>query len=318
MAKFKNYAPEGVIPAVLLPFAEDLSIDAPAFKSHLLDVASVEGLNALTLNAHSTEVSSCTFEEQERVLDIALETVGDRIPIINGVYSDGSLEAARIAAMATKKGASCLLVFPPTVYRYGQTPEMAIEHFRRISDASGLPIILFQYPLASGMGYPLPTLLKIMEAVPAVRAIKDGCGIPEQHEAHIRALQSLPKPVNVLSTHSAWLYSSLVMGCNGLLSGSGSVIADLQAKLYRAVRAGDIATAVELHHRVSATARVFYADPKVNMHNRMKEALVLMGKLRCAAVRPPLMKLSSDEIARIGRAMTEAGLMPESRLRSAA
>ena len=50
----------------------------------------------------------------------------------------------------------------------------------------------------------------------------------------------------------------------------------------------------------------------------MKEALVLMGKLRCAAVRPPLMKLSSEEIARIARALTEAGLLPESKLRSAA
>lgn len=320
MAKFKNYLPQGVIPAVLLPFAEDLSIDAGAFKAHLLDVASVEGLSALTLNAHSTEVSSCTFEEQERVLDIALESVGDRIPVINGVYADGSLEAARIARMAASKGASCLLVFPPTIYRYGQTAEMAVEHFRRIADAApDLPIILFQYPLASGQGYPLPTLLRIMEAVPTVRAIKDGCGIPEQHEAHIRVLQSLPRPVNVLSTHSAWLYSSLVMGCNGLLSGSGSVIADLQARLYRAVRAGDMSAAAGLHQRILATSRLFYADPKVNMHNRMKEALVLLGKLRCAAVRPPLMKLSADEIARIARGLADAGLLaPEARVRSAA
>ena len=49
-----------------------------------------------------------------------------------------------------------------------------------------------------------------------------------QHERQIRLLQSLPRPVNVLTTHSSWLFSSLVLGCNGLLSGSGSVIADLQ------------------------------------------------------------------------------------------
>ena len=54
---------------------------------------------------------------------------------------------------------------------------------------------------------------------------------------HIRTLQTLPRPVNVLTTHSAWLFSSLVLGCNGLLSGSGSVIADLQAQLFRAVQA---------------------------------------------------------------------------------
>jgi 4-hydroxy-tetrahydrodipicolinate synthase len=309
MPRFANFVPQGVIPAVLLPFKEDYSIDADAFKSHLLDVGGVEGVTALTLNAHSTEVASCSFDEQRRVLELALETVGDRLPIVNGVYADGSFEAQRIARMAAEAGASGLLVFPPNVFRYGQRPEMAVEHFRRIAEITDLPLVLFQYPLASGQGYPLPTLLKIMEAVPSVRAIKDGCASPEQHEQHIRTLQSLPQPVNVLSTHSAWLFSSLVMGCNGLLSGSGSVIADLQSRLYRAIRAGDLVGASELNSRIRATSTVFYADPRVDMHNRMKEALVLLGKLRCAAVRPPLMKLSGEEIQRIRQALVAAGLL---------
>ena len=60
------------------------------------------------------------------------------------------------------------------------------------------------------------------------------------HERQIRTLQSLPRPVNVLTTHSAWLMSSLVLGCNGLLSGSGSVIPELQAALWQAVQANDL------------------------------------------------------------------------------
>jgi 4-hydroxy-tetrahydrodipicolinate synthase len=309
MNRFPNFVPEGVIPAILLPFKEDLSIDAAAFKSHAHDVASVPGISALTINAHSTEASSCTFEEQQRVLDLAAEAVGDKFPVVNGVYADGSLEAQRLARMATKGGAAALLVFPPNVFRYGQTAEMAVEHFRRIAEVTDLPLIIFQYPLASGQGYPLSTLLKIIEAVPTVRAIKDGCGVPEQHEAHVRTLQALPKPVNVLSTHSAWLYSSLVMGSNGLLSGSGSVIAELQAQLFHAVRAKDMQAADELNARIRATSVVFYAEPRVNMHNRMKEALVLLGKLRCAAVRPPLVKLSAEEIGRIRQALVAAGLL---------
>jgi hypothetical protein len=94
--------------------------------------------------------------------------------------------------------------------------------------------------------------------------------------------------VNALTTHSAWLFSSLVLGCNGLLSGSGSVIADLQARLFRAVQRNDLAGAKRLNDRIEPTARVFYADPFVDMHNRMKEALVLLGKLPRAVVRPPL------------------------------
>ncbi|MEO8203670.1 MAG: dihydrodipicolinate synthase family protein [Betaproteobacteria bacterium] len=306
----RPYIPHGVIPAVVLPFFDDLSIDEASYRAHLRDVAATEGLSAITINAHSTEAASCTFSEQERVLAITRDEIGAKLPIVHGVYAEGSLEAARIAKMAAAGGAAALLVFPPGPFTMGQRPEMVIEHFRRISDASGLPLIAFQYPLAGGQGYPMATLLRLIEAVPSVRAIKDWCNHPVQHERHIRVLQSLDPVVNVLSTHSAWLFSSLVLGCNGLLSGSGSVIAPLQAQLFRAVRANDLATARSLHDRISATAEVFYADPAVDMHNRMKEALVLLGKLPRAVVRPPLVKLPDAEVARIRQALVRADLLP--------
>jgi len=304
-----KWVPQGVIPAALLPFNEDLSIDEPSFRAHLRDVASVEGLSAVTINAHSTEVASCTFDEQKRVLAITKDEIGKRLPIVHGVYAEGSLEAARIAKMAVEGGASALLVFPPGPFTMGQRPEMAVEHFRRIAGASDVPIIVFQYPVAGGQGYPLETLLRIVEAVPSVRAIKDWCASPQLHERQIRTLQSLVPPVNVLTTHSSWLMSSLVLGCSGLLSGSGSVIADLQMKLYRAVRANDLETAKATNERIWPTAEVFYSEPWVDMHNRMKEALVLLGRLPRATVRPPLVKIPQTEIERIRKALVAAGLL---------
>ena len=304
-----KWVPQGVIPAALLPFNEDLSIDEPSFRAHLRDVASVEGLSAVTINAHSTEVASCTFDEQKRVLAITKDEIGKRLPIVHGVYAEGSLEAARIAKMAVEGGASALLVFPPGPFTMGQRPEMAVEHFRRIAGASDVPIIVFQYPVAGGQGYPLETLLRIVEAVPSVRAIKDWCASPQLHERQIRTLQSLVPPVNVLTTHSSWLMSSLVLGCSGLLSGSGSVIADLQMKLYRAVRANDLETAKAINERIWPTAEVFYSEPWVDMHNRMKEALVLLGRLPRATVRPPLVKIPQTEIERIRKALVAAGLL---------
>jgi 4-hydroxy-tetrahydrodipicolinate synthase len=103
--------------------------------------------------------------------------------------------------------------------------------------------------------------------------------------------------------------SSLVLGANGLLSGSGSVIADLQAKLFRAVRANDLATAREINDRIWPTAEVFYSEPWVDMHNRMKEALVLLGRLPRAVVRPPLVKIREAEVERIRKALVAAGLL---------
>ena len=299
------YVPGGVIPAVLLPFHDDLSIDEASYRAHLRDVASVQGLSAITVNAHASEVASCTFDEQRRVLEISKEEL--ELPIVNGVYADGSLEAARIARMATDGGAAALLVFPPAIYSFGQRPEMAVAHFKRIADATDVPLILFQYPLAGGQGYPLATLEKIFDAVPSVKAIKDWCANPQLHERQIRVLQS--RSVNVLTTHSSWLLSSLVLGCAGLLSGSGSVIAELQAELFAAVRNNDLKRARELHDRITPTAEVFYAEPWVDMHNRMKEALVLLGRLPRAVVRPPLTKISAEEIARIRAALVAAGLL---------
>src|SRR5215475_3054906 len=309
MPRHKTYLPHGVIPAALLPFHDDLAIDEKSFRSHLRDVAAVKGLSAITINAHSTEVASCTFDEQRRVLDIAQDEIGDKLPIVNGIWADGSIEAARIAKMATDGGASALLVFPPAPFSLGQSPEMAIAHFRRIADATDLPIIAFQYPLSTGQGYPPETLLRLVAAVPSIRAIKDWTNNVQLHEWQVRTLQSLPRPVNVLSTHSSWLFSSLVLGCKGLLSGSGSVIADLQSALFRAVAENDLEEARRLNDRIYPLARVFYADPFVDMHNRMKEALVLLGRLPRAVVRPPLIKISDAEIARIRDALIEAELL---------
>lgn len=309
MSRHPNYIPHGVIPAVLLPFNSDLAIDEDAFRTHLRDVAATDGLSAITVNAHSTEVGSCSFEEQRRVLAIAQDEIGDQLPIISGIWADGSLEAARIARMATEGGAAALLVFPPGPFTLGQSAEMALAHFKRIADATDLPLIAFQYPLATGQGYPKETLVRLCEEVPTIRAIKDWIGNVPHHEWHVRTLHSLPRPVNVLSTHSAWLMASLALGCNGLLSGSGSVIPDLQAALFHALRRNDLAEARRLNDRIEPLTRVFYADPFVDMHNRMKEALVLLGRLPRAVVRPPLVKLGTAEIDRIRLALIEAGLL---------
>ena len=318
MPRHAQYVPHGVIPAVLLPFHDDLSIDEKSFRSHLRDVAATKGITAITVNAHSTEVASCTFDEQRRVLEIAQDEVGARLPLVSGVWADGSLEAARIARMAAEGGASALLVFPPAPFTLNQSPEMAVAHFKRIAEATDLPIIAFQYPLATGQGYPRDTLLKMVEQVPAIRAIKDWAGNVPQHEMHIRTLQTLTRPVNVLTTHSAWLFSSLVLGCNGLLSGSGSVIPDLQAALFRAVQENNLAEAKRLNDRIYPLAQVFYADPWADMHNRMKEALVLLGRLPRAVVRPPLVKLARAEIDRMRAALADAGLLGSKASRDAA
>ena len=307
------FAPTGVIPATLVAFREDFSIDDGQTRRHLSDVAAVEGLSAITVNGHAAEVHALSVDEQRHLLDLTLDEIGDRVPVVAGVYADGSLAAASIARMAEAAGASALLVFPPNTLMMGGhlRPEMMETHFRTIADATGLPLILFNYAGWTNLHVTPDGLLEVLDAVPSIVAIKDWCNDPAQHARNVRTLHGLPRRVAVLTTHSAWLMNSLLTGCAGLLSGSGSVIADLHVALWRAVEAGDLAAARAVDARIRPTAEVFYAPPFLDMHNRMKEALVLLGRLDRAVVRPPLVKLPEAEIARIGAALREAGLMPD-------
>jgi 4-hydroxy-tetrahydrodipicolinate synthase len=309
----EGFVPTGVIPAVLLPFDEDLRIDKQAYRSHLRDLVALDGLTALTINAHASEVHALTFDEQKRVLEITLDEIGDVLPIICGVYADGSQKAAALARQAEAAGAKCLLIFPTNVFFFGAVhrPEMVINHYRIIADATDLPMIAFAYPMQGGLGYTIDTLVQLAKEIPQVVSIKDWCNNPVQHEKNIRILHGLERPFSVLTTHSAWLMASLVMGVDGLLSGAGSVIADLQVKLWKAVRENDLETAHALNDLIWPITDVFYSDPFLDMHNRMKEALVLLGRQKNAYVRPPLMKLSDQEITKIRHGLINGGLLED-------
>ncbi|MAQ45491.1 dihydrodipicolinate synthase family protein [Limimaricola cinnabarinus] len=317
----RSFEPRGVIPACLMPFNADMKIDEAAWTAHLRDIASVDGIAGIAINGHAAEVHALTIPEQERAVIQAREVLGPLgVPVVAGVYTESSLEAGRMAAQAQREGAEGLLVFPPAFMSLGghMRPEMIEEHIRHITDNSDLPIVLFQFPVISNLSYPLATLIGLCEKFPTIRAVKDQIGDGNQHERQIRELHALDNPVNVLTTHSAWLLGSLAMGCDGLLSGAGSVIADLQVALFRAVEANDLATAKAINDRIYPTVRAFYDAPLLDMHNRMKEALVLLGKMSESHVRPPLMQPSPEEIAKIGRMMEAAGLTSDTVYRNAA
>ena len=305
MSHYKKFKLEGVIPATLLAFDKDFQINEKASRKHIKECALTDGISAVTVNGHSSEIHACNFEEQKRILSFSLEEVGDFIPVINGVYADGSIEAAKIAKMSDTTGASALLCFPPQSMAMGGhlRPEMALEHFKRIADATDLPLICFNYPSAGNLTYPFDTLLKLFETVPTIKAIKDWSNDPMVHEKHIKTFQNLSNPVNVLTTHSSWLMSSLVMGAKGLLSGAGSVIASLQVELFNAVKVKNLEIAQRINDQMFPLAQAFYSPPFLDMHNRMKEVLVLTGKMEEAIVRPPLMKLSSMEINKLKKAV---------------
>jgi len=229
----------GIMPANLLPLAADLSIDEPAYRKHLRWLADTRGVTGIVANGHAAEVSSLSREERTRAVAIALDEVGTRCPVVAGVYSDGTQEAVALARDARAEGAAGVLVFPPTLFMWGaqEKPEMVLRHFSEIAAKADLPIIVFEYPPASGIGYSPETLAKLAE-IPHVCAVKDWSNDIVAFEANLRALRATGRPVAMLSAFTMSLMATFLLGADGAISGMGSVVADLQAELFEACQKG--------------------------------------------------------------------------------
>ena len=298
----------GIMPANILPFHADLSIDEPAYRKHLRWLAETPGVTGIVANGHAAEVASLSREERKRALAIALDEVGVSCPIVAGVYTDGTAEAVELARDAKAAGAAGVLVFPPTLFMWGAQlkPDMVVRHFSDVAGV-GLPIVVFEYPPASGIGYAPETLARLAE-IPQVAAVKDWSNDIVAFEANLRALRATGRPVAMLSSFTMSLMATFLLGADGAISGMGSVTADLQAELFLACQKGDVDGARRINDRLEPLVRVFYAPPFVDMHNRMKEALVLLGRIPAAHVRPPLTPVPASEREAIRRALIAAGL----------
>jgi 4-hydroxy-tetrahydrodipicolinate synthase len=141
-----------------------------------------------------------------------------------------------------------------------------------------------------------------------VAAVKDWSNEIVALEANLRALRATGRPVALLSAFTMSLMASFLLGADGAISGMGSVVADLQADLLDACRKGDLDGARAINDRLDPLVRVFYAPPFVDMHNRMKEALVILGRIPAAHVRPPLTPIPERERLDIRAGLAAAGV----------
>jgi 4-hydroxy-tetrahydrodipicolinate synthase len=301
---------EGVIPANLMAFNADLEIDEYNYRRHIRYLVDTDGVSGITTDAHASEVATLTFEEQQQVLNITLDEVAGKVPVVCGVYEDGTNKAAAIANMAEREGADCLLVFPSAVYDFGHRlrPDMSYGHIAAVAEATSLPIVVFVYPATSGLNIDTDNLVRICAEIDNVIAIKEWSNDIVVYERNYRELKALDKEISVLSSFSKALLASLCLGADGILSGHGSMIADLHVEIFKAVKRGDLAGARRVADRMYPVVQVTYAEPFLDGHNRMKEALAILGRIDEAYVRPPLQRISDAEREKIRHVVTEAGL----------
>src|SRR5215813_2037423 len=132
--------------------------------------------------------------------DLHLDEVAGKVPVVAGVYADGTHEAIELARDAKSAGAAGLLIFPPMLYMWGAQlkPDMVLRHFSMLADAVDVPLIVFEYPPISGIGYSAETLAELCK-IPSVAGVKDWSNDIVAYERNLRALRASGRPVAILS-----------------------------------------------------------------------------------------------------------------------
>ncbi len=290
-----------VIPAALTPYDDDLRVDVSEFRRHIAALAAVPGVTGIMVNGGAGHDSTLSRDERRRLVAEALTAAGDRVQILAALRETSDhTTLAPFAKDAANEGAHALIVMPPSK-KSDEAWEGARARFDNVFSAANLPVAIYQ------TGYDTETLTRLA-SLPAIFAIKEGNGSPAVFERNLRAIRALGRDVAVWSTHSRWLLSDLAVGADGILSGMGSVAADLHVALAEAVRRSDLAAARAVNDRLFPLTQVFYA-PGHDPHTRMKYALKKLGRQQRDLVRPPRQPLDDVERAAIDRALFRSGLL---------
>lgn len=298
----------GLNPAPVTPFTPDGAVDYPAILRLGRWLASVPGVKSLTVLGHAGEGTFLERDEQCKVIETFREAVGDSIPIIAGITLEGTQVAAEEARRAVKAGASAGLVYPSHGWlRFGYQKGAPQDKYRAIHEASGLPLILFQYPDATKCTYDLETQLDIA-ALPGVFAMKNGVRNMKRWDREIPVIRQERPDLQILTCHDEYLLHTM-FDVDGALVGYGCIAPELLVEMIAAGQAKDYRKARELHDRLlPVTANVYHRGSHMEGSVALKWALVARGILDHAAVRSPLLPLAPGAEHEIAEAMRQAGL----------
>lgn len=305
---------EGILVACLTPFDEEYEVDWPSLRQHIRNLRHMEGIAGIVCNAHAAEGPTLTPEEKTECLQLCREEAGRDFPLIACVSSGSTREAVRQAEDARKNGADALLVCPPEVWSWDGRgrPEIAMEFHRAIAEAVGLPIILFQYPESVEAAYSRELLLRLATDIPRVVGIKLTTGTNlMRYEDDVRAIRAANPDIALLPATAVSFLANFVIGADGALTGFANGAGTLLARMYAAVKRGDLPAAQALHDRIYPLARLTYGDPFVDFHPRYKEAAYQTNVINSRRMRPPQFEVPAAEQERIRRALVQAGLLGE-------
>lgn len=287
----------GVMPALVTPFREG-QVDEAAFVK-LVERQVVGGVHGVVPVGTTGETSTLSHDEHRRVVELCVQTVKGRIPVIAGAGSNSTAEAIELARHGKAVGADAVLVVTPYYNRPSQ--EGLYAHYAAINDAVQIPIFVYNVPSRTSVDISDATLARLA-LLPNIVGIKDATG--DMTRATVQRITCGDDWI-MLSGDDPTALGYMAHGGHGCISVTANVVPDQCAAFYNAALNGD------------AKAALYWQDRLVRLHKAMftdsspapaKYALSQLG-LCDEAVRLPLVSASEVSRAEVRAALQEAGVL---------
>jgi 4-hydroxy-tetrahydrodipicolinate synthase len=284
--------------ALVTPFTSSGAVDEAALRRFVawqLD----EGIDFVVPCGSTGEAATMSIDEHRRVVEITVDVVNGRVPVVAGAGSNDTAKAIALSLMMQEAGATHLLHVSPM---YNKPPQRGlVAHFTAIADAVALPIVLYNVPGRTGSNIEAATTLELAKH-PRIVSVKEASGNLAQITDVIRGK---PTDFTVLSGDDEYTLPLIALGADGLISVVSNVVPKAMAELMRAGRAGRIDDARRLHmHLLPLMRRAFIESNPIPV----KAALAMMGMSE-NVLRLPLVPLAESNVAAVRDALRATGVL---------
>ena len=290
---------KGAIVAIVTPF-KDGKIDEKALRE-LIEIQIENGTNGIVPCGTTGESATLSHEEHDRVIEITIDAVKKRVPVIAGTGSNSTAEALRLTKHAYEAGADGALIVCP--YYNRPTQEGMFLHFKTIAENVPFPIIPYNIPVRTGINLLPETVLKLSH-IDNIVGIKEASGSLKQIMDVIHLCGSA---FDVLSGDDIIALPLLALGGKGVISVASNVVPDDVSGMIAAFEAGDMNRAKELHYKMLPLIDALFIETNPIP---VKAALSMMGKIEYE-LRLPLCRMSDSNYDKLRQELVDYGLIPQ-------
>lgn len=287
----------GVLVATPTFFKEDLSLDLDHFQEHVAWLAQ-NGCQGVVPAGSLGEYQVLTDRERIDLVAAAVEAAPEGFSVIPGVSSYGGDEALRWSVEAAKAGADAVMSQPPNAYRADERD--VVEHYKKVAEA-GLPIMAYNNPTDNKVDLTPQMLYSVSEAVPLVGSIKDFSG----KVSRAYQMKALTPQVEVIVGMDTVLVELVLAGATGWVAGFPSSVPAVCVKLYNAVVAGDLETALSIY---DVAQQLFVWDDHYHFVQAVKLSMDVAGRYG-GPVRLPRHQLDGEAAEDVTRRTLETAAL---------